>query len=66
MEEKFRLELLSMIDRFADDNTAIDEDGMSYTGVFYMDGRINILIRSHIPESKKQILRFSGIAFASI
>lgn len=46
--------------------TAIDEDGMSYTGVFYMDGRINILIRSHIPESKKQILRFSGIAFASI
>ena len=46
--------------------TAIDEDGMGYTGVFYEDGRINILIRSHIPESKKQILRFSCITFASI
>ena len=46
--------------------TAIDEDGIGYTGVFYEDGRITILIRSHIPESKKQILRFSCITFASI
>ena len=46
--------------------TAIDEDGMGYTGVFYADGRVDIAIRSYIPESKKQILRFSCIAFASI
>lgn len=46
--------------------TAIDEDGIGYTGVFYTDGSIDILVRSHIPESKKQILRFSGITFASI
>ena len=46
--------------------TAIDEDGMGYTGVFHADGRIVIAIRSYIPESKKQILRFSCIAFASI
>ena len=46
--------------------TAIDEDGMGYTGVFYVDGRVDIVIRSYIPESKKQILRFSCIAFASI
>ena len=45
---------------------AIDEDGMGYTGVFYADGRVGIAIRSYIPESKKQILRFSCIAFASI
>ena len=46
--------------------TAIDEDGMCYTGIFNMDGRVDIAIRSYIPESKKQILRFSCIAFASI
>ena len=46
--------------------TAIDEDGMGYTGIFYVDGRVDIAIRSYIPESKKQILRFSCIAFASI
>ena len=46
--------------------TAVDEDAMCYTGVFYEDGRIDILVRSYIPESKKQILRFSCIAFASI
>lgn len=46
--------------------TAIDEDGMGYTGIFYTDGRVDIAIRSYIPESKKQILRFSCIAFASI
>lgn len=46
--------------------TAIDEDGMGYTGVFFADGRITIAVRSYIPESKKQILRFSCIAFASI
>ena len=46
--------------------TAIDEDGMGYTGIFYTDGRIDIAIRSYIPESKKQILRFSCIVFASI
>lgn len=46
--------------------TAIDEDGMGYTGIFYADGRIDIAIRSYIPERKKQILRFSCIAFASI
>ena len=46
--------------------TAIDEDGMGYTGIFYADGRVDIAIRSYIPESKKQILRFSCIAFASI
>ena len=46
--------------------TAVDEDSMCYTGIFYADGRIDIIIRSYIPESKKQILRFSCIAFASI
>ena len=46
--------------------TAIDEDGMGYTGIFNEDGRIAIAVRSYIPESKKQILRFSCIAFASI
>ena len=33
--------------------TAIDEDGMGYTGIFYADGRIDITVRSYIPESKK-------------
>ena len=46
--------------------TAIDEDGMGHTGIFYADGRIDIAIRSYIPESQKQILRFSCIALASI
>ena len=46
--------------------TAVDEDGMCYTGIFYADGRIDFAIRSYIPENKKQILRFSCIAFASI
>ena len=46
--------------------TAIDEDGMGYTGVFYTDGMVDISIRSYIPENKKQILRFLCIAFASI
>lgn len=46
--------------------TAVDEDGMCYTGIFYADGRIDFAIRSYIPESKKQILRFSCISFASI
>ena len=46
--------------------TAIDEYGMGYTGIFYADGRVEIAIRSYIPESQKQILRFSCIAFASI
>lgn len=46
--------------------TVVDEDGMCYTGIFYADGRIDFAIRSYIPESKKQILRFSCIAFAPI
>ena len=46
--------------------TAIDENGIGYTGIFYADGRISIAVRGYIPESKKQILRFSCIAFASI
>ena len=46
--------------------TVVDEDGMSYTGIFYADGRIDFAIRSYIPESKKQILRFSCLAFAAV
>lgn len=46
--------------------TIVDEEGMSYTGVFYVDGRIDFVIRSYIPESKKQILRFSCLTFAAV
>lgn len=45
---------------------ALDEDGIGYIGNFLIDGRIRIEVRSYIPEYKKQILRFSCIAFASI
>lgn len=42
-----------------------DEDGYSYIGYIKSDGIINFSVRDHIPENKKQILRFYCIAFAT-